>query len=368
MPRDGDQSFRSSASQWVALLSVSGMLAVGAAYFYNSFFRAESAAENAVPAEATSPTPIVANPVPTNVAALGRIEPQGQIVRLSAPSSLQGAQVKELLVEEGQRVQAGQVIATLDSQDSRKAALERAKTDVAVAKARLAQVKAGAKDGEIEAQKAAIARLEAELRNAESEYQRNEILFRDGAISEVDLESKRLRVEATQEQINQARSSLESLAEVRPEDVQIAEAELNSAIAAVRQAEADLELTNIRSPMTAQVIKIHAYPGEVIGTDGIVEIGQTDAMNVVAQVYETDINRVQVGQKATVTGTAFPDKLNGQVSQIGLQVSRQDIFDNNPVADTNNRVVEVKIRLDAESSRKVAGLSNLQVQVLIQGK
>ncbi|MBF2048129.1 ABC exporter membrane fusion protein [Leptolyngbya sp. NK1-12] len=368
MPRDGDQSFRSNASQWVALLSVSGMLAVGAAYFYNSYFRVGSAVENAVAAGSATPEPVVASPVPANVSALGRIEPQGKIVRLSAPSSLQGSQVRELLVQEGQQIQAGQVIAILDSQSSREAALERAKTNVGIAKAKLAQVKAGAKQGEIEAQRAAIARLEAELRNAESEYRRNEQLFTDGAISEVDLEEKRLRVEATQEQIRQARSSLESIAEVRPEDVQIAEAELNSAIAAVRQAEADLELTYVRSPMTAQVIKIHTRPGEVIGTDGIVEIGQTDVMNVVAQVYETDIKRVQLGQKATVTGTAFSDQLSGKVSQIGLQVSRQDVFENNPLADTDNRVVEVKIQLDPESSKKVARLSNLQVQVLIQGQ
>lgn len=368
MPRDGDQTFRSNASQWVVLLSMSGLLAVGAAYFYNSFFRAQSVAEDVPSTVPATPKPAVAGSGPTNVSALGRIEPQGQIIRLSPPSSLQGAQVKELLVDEGQRVQSGQVVAILDTQESRQATLKKAQTEVEVAKARLAQVKAGAKQGDIEAQRAEIVRLEAELSNAESEFRRNDELYREGAISETDLDSKRLRVEATQAQLDQARGALESVAEVRPEDVQIAEAELNSAIAAVRQAQADLELTYVRSPMDAQIIKIHAYPGEVVGTDGIVEVAQTDVMNVVAQVYETDVTRVQVGQKAVVTGTAFSGELTGEVSQVGLQVSRQDVFENNPLADTDNRIVEVDIRLDDESSRKVAGLSNLQVQVLIKGK
>lgn len=362
--REGGYSFRSSAQQWAMLLAASGILAMGAAYFYNTFSRAQPTAEVGT---ASATVPVQAKPAPNRVSALGRLEPQGQIIRLAAPSSMQGAQVQQLLISEGQRIQSGQVVAVLDGHETRKAALTRAQSNVQTARARLAQVKAGAKQGDIGAQEAEIARLQAELRNAETEYQRNNSLFQEGAISEADLDAKRLRVEATQEQIRQAQNALTSLAEVRPEDVQIAEAELNSALAAVKQAEADLEQTYVRSPMTAQVIKIHARPGEVIGADGIAEIGQTDQMKVVAQVYETDIGRVQIGQKATATGTAFSGELTGRVSQIGLQVSRQDVFENNPLADTDNRVIEVKIDLDPESSRKVNGFSNLQVQVLIEG-
>ncbi|NJK51832.1 MAG: hypothetical protein HC936_01755 [Leptolyngbyaceae cyanobacterium SU_3_3] len=67
-----------------------------------------------------------------------------------------------------------------------------------------------------------------------------------------------------------------------------------------------------------------------------------------------------------MTSEAFSGELRGTVSQVGLQVSRQDIFDTNPLAKTDNNIVEVRIRLDAEESKKVAGLSNLQVQAVIQ--
>ncbi len=60
------------------------------------------------------------------------------------------------------------------------------------------------------------------------------------------------------------------------------------------------------------------------------------------------------------------EKLQGTVSQVGLQVDRQDIFDVNPQADTDNKVIDVKIRLKPEDSEKVANLTNLQVQTLIK--
>ena len=75
---------------------------------------------------------------------------------------------------------------------------------------------------------------------------------------------------------------------------------------------------------------------------------------------------MRIGQSATVTSEAFSGKLQGKVVSIGLQVSKQDIFNVNPTADTDHKVVEVKIRLnDLADNLRVAGLTNLQVQVAI---
>jgi HlyD family secretion protein len=113
-------------------------------------------------------------------------------------------------------------------------------------------------------------------------------------------------------------------------------------------------------------LKVHAKTGEVSSNQGIVEIGKTSQMYVLAEVYQTDIGKIRIGQKATITSTAFPKKIKGTVTEIGLQVDRQNILSVNPAADTDRRIIEVKIRIDDPAdSQRVAGLTNLQVDVAI---
>jgi HlyD family secretion protein len=145
---------------------------------------------------------------------------------------------------------------------------------------------------------------------------------------------------------------------------QAAQAEVDSAIAAFKKAKADLALAYVRSPITGQTLKIYARPGEIVGNRGIAAIGQTDQMFVAAQVYETDIDRVRVGQRATITSSAFANELK-EVTKIGSQIQKNSILDTNPSADMDVRVVEVKIRLDPDDSLRVANLTNLQVEVVI---
>ncbi|MDM9383808.1 ABC exporter membrane fusion protein [Chlorogloeopsis sp. ULAP01] len=336
------------------------------------------------------------------VAALGRLEPKGEVIKLSAPNSIEGNRVEQLLVKQGDKVKVGQIIAILDNRDRLLATLEKAKEDVKIAKARLAQVKAGAKAGDINAQKANITRIEAEQRgqiiatqaeiarwqaelaNAQKEYKRYQFLYKNGAISDSNLDSKHLIIKtvtqqinaakanlqrikkAQQEQLNEAKSTLTSIKEVRTVDVQVAEAEVRSAEAVVKQAQANLNLAYVRATQNGQILKIHTYAGEIVSKEGIAELGQTNKMYVVAEVYETDISKVRVGQKSIITSDVFVGKLNGIVEEFGLQIGKKDIFDTDPTASIDARVVEVKIALDRVSSQKVAGLTNLQVKTLIQ--
>jgi HlyD family secretion protein len=88
-------------------------------------------------------------------------------------------------------------------------------------------------------------------------------------------------------------------------------------------------------------------------------------MIAVAEVYQTDIAKVKLGQQAVITSQGFTGELRGTVSLIGLQVNRQNVFSNQPGENLDSRVVEVKIHLNAEDSTRVAGLTNLQVQIAI---
>ena len=341
-------------------------------------------------------TPIQVMPEIKTVTALGRLEPRGEIIQIAVSSGAQGNQIEELLIQEGDQVKRGDVMAILDSRDRLEAALNQAEEQVGVAIANLAQINAGAKTGEIQAQEAAIARIEterdnnisaqiatvsrieAELNNAEVEYQRYEQLYRDGAVSASQKDSKYLtlatvkeqlaeaqanlnRIKSSQqEQIIEAKATLNQIAEVRPVDVAVAEAEVRQAQAASRVAQAELDRSYIKSPQTGRVIKILTRPGEIVeNNQGIARIGETSQMYAVAEVYESDITKVQLGQTATITSSAIPGKLIGKVENIGLEIERQEVVNTDPTANIDAKVVEVKVKLDEASSQKVAGLTNL---------
>ena len=349
-----------------------------------------------------SEVPIQTMPEIKTVTALGRLEPSGEIIQLSVSSGAEGNRIDELLVKVGDEIERGQVIAVLDSRDRLEAALNQSKEQVRVAQANLDLVKAGAKRGEIRAQEAAIARIEAErsndimaqtatvsriqaeVNNARVEYQRYAQLFKDGAISASERDSKYLALatakeqlaeaqanlnrtkSAKQEQLAEAKATLNKIAEVRPVDVAVAEAEVRQAQAAVKTAQAELDRAYIKSPQAGTVIKILTRPGEIVSSDeGIARIGQIKEMYAVAEVYESDIGKVKVGQPATVTSSAIEGKLTGTVEKIGLEIERQNVVNTDPTANIDARVVEVKIKLDEASSQKVAGLTNLQVKVKI---
>ena len=351
---------------------------------------------------AESEMPVQTMPEIKTVTALGRLEPTGEIIQISVSSAAEGNRIDELLVDEGDKIERGQTIAILDSRDRLEAALNQSQEQVGVAQANLNLVKAGAKTGEIRAQEAAIARIkaetsndmmaqqatvsriEAELNNAQVEYQRYERLYQDGAISASERDSKYLalatakeriaearanlnRIKSSQqEQLAEAEATLNRIAEVRPVDVAVAEAEVRQAQAAVKTAKAELDRAYIRSPQAGTVIKILTRTGEIVsGDEGIARIGRIDEMYAVAEVYQSDINKVKVGQPVTITSSAIDGKLQGTVEKIGLEIERQNVVNTDPTSNIDARVVEVKIKLDKASSQKVAGLTNLQVTARI---
>ena len=382
-------------------------------------------------------TPVGASSVPQKITALGRIEPRTEIISISAPMLLDSDRVMQLLVDEGDSVKTGQIIAILESQERLEDNLRQAQEQVKVAAAKLEQVKAGAKVGEIDAnaanvrkieaqwvgdqanqrttiqrltaqlegdiaaQKATIGKLEAEYRNAKAEFDRYEKLYQEGAISASSFDSKRLnletsnqqlteakvtleriertgkqqieeakttlaRIESTgQQQIKEARSTLNQVSEVRGVDVRAAEAEVNAALVAVKKAQTELNQAYIRSPITGKVIKVNTRIGEQISDQGIVDLAETDRMEVIAEIYQSDIGLIREGQTATITGSAFKGEVSGKVRLIALKVDQQNIFSNQPGENFDRKVISVRIALDRENSQKVAGLTNSQVTVTI---
>ena len=264
-------------------------------------------------------------PAAGGVAARGRLKPGRGVVRVSGPSDFV-AVVARLMVEEGDRVDVGQTIAEMDTLQARTARVGRIQAQVT-------------------AQQASIARFEAEARNARAQFDRFLGLSKQGIVSTSESEYWTTQVDVADARVVQAR------------------AELASTRADLTSASAERDMAVVRAPIRGQVLKVHARPGEKIGPEGIAELGATDAMYAVAEVYETDITRVKVGQRARIRSPALSRDLVGTVERVGLKVGKLDALGTDPAAKTDARVVEVEIRLD--DSAAVSGLTNLEVEVLI---
>ena len=274
---------------------------------------------------------------PKQVVALGKLIPKGEVIKLSVANA-EDSRVNQILVSEGDRVVEGQVIAILQGLENRERDLEEAEKEVELAQARLEQVRAGeTKQAQLAAQRANISRLESQLRNettqrqaaiasaeaqlrqAQLNYERNQTLQQQGAVTRqaldeakealdmarANLNERQAQLDNTsqtlQQEIMQEQENLAQLQEIRPVDVKVAEVELEKAIIAVKQVKADLEDTKVKVPISGQILRINTRVGEQVNTQqGIVELGRTDEMYAIAEVYETDIGRVKIGQPATL--------------------------------------------------------------------
>ncbi len=308
--------------------------------------------------------PVIVQPL--GVGALGRLEPGWKILRLAPSSTAEGGgQVESLAVEEGDEVHQGDVIAVLDSNRRKGAALSEARAQVLIASAKLAQVKAGPKSDDVAALTAAVELQVDAVANAESEYQRVLRLSASKATTDEEVDRRKSLFHRDQHLLEQTRSQLSALTTIRPEDVQVAVAELAKAEAGVSRAEAEWEDTHVRSPIDGRILKIFARPGERISTEGLAEIGDTAKMQAVAEVHERDAPLVKIGQPAVVKVQSLAGEITGEVVHVGWKVGRRVVLDNDPVKDTDARVVEVRIQLDSAANQRVAGLSYARVEVRI---
>ena len=89
-------------------------------------------------------------------------------------------------------------------------------------------------------------------------------------------------------------------------------------------------------------------------------------MYAVAEVYEADVARVRNGQLAHARLSGSSLVVRGTVEEIGLIVARKDVLNNDPVSDTDARVVEVRVRLDDVDGGRVAGFSNARCEITFE--
>lgn len=279
----------------------------------------------------------------SSVSALGRLQPKNGILTIGVPSTpeaLLGSVLKEVLVHEGDYIEAGQLLVVTGSDTLLKAKLKQANAQLELAKQHAKVIQSQAEEVCV------IAEVSAK------EAQRRQQLLAQKLASQEETESAQGKAEATAASCKT--SQVSSL---------VAEADIEVAKSHVEVAEAELGRATIKSPFNGLVLEVLAQPGEFVGIEGLIKLGRVDQMYAIAEVYESDISRVKIGQTATIRSTALPSDLTGKVELIRHMVHKQDVTGTDPAADRDARIIEVEILLD--DSAPAASLSNLQVEIII---
>ena len=280
------------------------------------------------------------------VSALGRLQPEGGVIRIGAPStpeSISGSVLDKLFVKEGDYVEAGTLLAVTAS--------------AAVLTARVKQAQA--------AQQTAIRASEAAQSQADESCVRADVASREADRRVRLLAQKLASEEETESALGQSEATAASCTAGKANAL-YAKSQVDVAAAGVEVAQAELERAYIKAPFSGRILDVLRHPGELIGLEGLLELGRVDRMYAVAEVYETDIKSVKVGQRATVTSDALPGPLGGKVELIRHKVRKQDVIGTDPAADKDARIIEVEILLDDPEA--AASLTYLQVQIIIDAR
>jgi HlyD family secretion protein len=299
---------------------------------------------NASAATATTPQPrgqFVAGP--------GLVEPVSEDIKVG--SELSG-KLREVLVEEGNRVHARQVVAVLENADL-KADIASSAAQVKQREAELRKIVNGARDQERREALSTVEENEAVLENARAEMDRHNQLFSDGIVSREDAERFRREynvAKAKYEEAKQRHALIDD--KTREEDVAAAQGALDLARGQLAEAQARYEKTLIRSPIDGVVLRKHHRSGESVSNsstvpDPIVTIGDNSVLRVRVDVDETDVAKIKVGQPAYITADAYgKQRFLGHVVRVGNELGRKNVRTDEPTEKVDTKILETLVQLD----------------------
>jgi HlyD family secretion protein len=331
---------------------------------------------------------------PDKVVALGRIEPKDDVLSLGVPMPDRITRIK---VKEGQHVKKDEELVILDGEVMRELERKLAVIQRRQAEKRLQAIEASGAAQirveeirqeqveqvgplEIEAQMTKIKYLEAQEKNVRRDYDR--YLAAGDTVADQDKDKQKLLLDQVETELSAARSQHQKMLKSRDFNRELAKAQLDSARAElergksaisldlldkqITQAEERVRETQVRAPSAGKILRILLHEGELVRGQPILQMANTEQMIVLTEVYETDIQRVKIGQKATITSHIFKreNALTGKVVWKASSIGKARVVPLDPRAAVDNRVAEVKVALD--QSERVADLIGHQVQVEIE--
>jgi HlyD family secretion protein len=294
---------------------------------------------------ASGPSPRSA--VSAVIAAPGRVEAVSEEIRVS--SELSG-RLKTVLVEEGDRVQRGQVLAEIENDDYR-ARLAAAEAELAQREAELRRTVNGARTQERGEAQAGMQAAKAVLDNSKSEAERRRGLADRNMISRDEADRYERQYQVARAQYEQASQHFALMdAEAREEDRARAEAAVATRRAQLAEARAFLEKTYIRAPINGVILRKLRHNGESVSTQfdsPVITMADDSTLRVRLDVDESDVSKLQVGQRAYVTAEAYGTRrFSGQVIRVGKILGKKNVRTDEPSEHVDTKILETLVQLD----------------------
>ena len=248
------------------------------------------------------------------VAALGQLSPSGEIRQLAAPISQFGSspRIVEILVNEGDFVKKGDILAIFENREKLIADLERINS--------------------------LIKTINDEISLKNDQIQRYELALSNDAYSFVQLSQRKDELLKLQKQ------------------------KINH-IGDKKNIEIDLFNSKLRSPIDGFILGINTRVGERPQNQGILDIGSSQKMEALIEVYESDIDRVFISQNVELSSEngGFQKILKGKVIRISPQVKQRKVLSTDPTGDADSRIIEVLVKLDEDSIEIVKNYAGMKV-------
>ena len=256
----------------------------------------------------------VSIPSITAVAALGQLSPAGEIRKLAAPISQFGSspRITKLLVKEGDFVKKGDILAIFENRKKLIADLEKKEN--------------------------LIKTIDLEISLKEDQIKRYELALENNAYSFVQLSQRK------DELLNLQKQKINNVGDKK-------------------NIEIDLFNSKLRSPIDGFILAINKREGERPNNEGILEIGSSQNMQALIEVYESDIDRVFISQNVELKSEngGFKRILKGNVIRISPQVKQRKVLSTDPTGDADSRIIEVLVKLNKESINLVQNYAGMKV-------
>jgi HlyD family secretion protein len=338
----------------------------------------------------------------TKVSALGRLQPKGGVISVFG---LPNDRIEKLSAKLGDKVVKDTILAELASRKDRelerdlvavqlrearaqRVAIEEAgKAKIAAIDAEIVQQQSG-REGDLKAQDAKIASLIVQSRVASDNLNRLKSLQLT-RVSAQDLERSELLYRQAESELTAARAIREKTEKGYVQNDAVLKAKRSAAVAELDEAlkrvpveslaenlkiaERRLDATLVKAPVAGSVLKVIAHEGDTTGIQPILQLADIGAMEVIAEVYETDIQALDRWLNdspvlATISSRALAKPLTGEVQRhhIARLIEKNQVFSLNPRQDIDRRVVDVRVEVGSDSVELASLYVGLEVQVEFQ--